>query len=821
MAPASASAAERHTLCQRHPRACRRQPSASLRHKSLPQPLAAPSSCSPTTSALPRDAGLVRHAFKSCEYACGGKDEFIRKLNVHLAAPKSVRGIGTLLADNGTTLPRMHPSLRRAWEEHRRSDRRGVGVLLTGQVRTLPLHSEVRDSLRFYFRSLARGGRLRIFAALQLNCTYAGAGFDPAISRRRNMETSKSKKHNEFEVGLVREHVPRQEAEAALASLGIEFEATYTSAATLRGSASSSCGSFNDAVQWRGVALAYAMLERYEHATGLAFAWVVRARPDVCYMPLGVVAPALGANLDPLSLGCVHDDVLAIVPRWTAHVLAGTHQSIGDCSLDHRSCAFDPVFAGAYGNTYLRSPARSSLRSSIWQVHALRHGFSFGLCAPGVRPMLVRPGNKHALSTCSQWLRQPAARATAGRVSPTARSREDPARDAARRGARGRHTLPRTESAVAEPRSPAAKDAPPWPGLASASTTALLEESMSCGLRRVVGLGSALAATALAQPLALLRGVPWLAYDESFVPLLGGGSAPQLLYINTGARIPKDWSTILMQFAYPKLAPRSLSVHLEANPQHADSWHQWVRLPQKSEAAMVKGRTPTGAHQFLPYAVAESNHTLHFRVTGKLGATSHRQGGGHVKMREQPSAGRLVSVPGLDFASWLAAQTSRMAHSTANQRPHTVLKLDIEGAEEAVLPHLFATSAVCLLDEVFFDCHLSWAECNAMMSALRGAGVATHWANNVRRAASHPPRPHDEPAHRLTWPSDLPLHSFRARGRRHRRAPAARRPCLRPIPPTPDAWRWQWASGTASPCCPAACGTSRPLWRSGQSDCSP
>ena len=67
----------------------------------------------------------------------------------------------------------------------------------------------------------------------------------------------------------------------------------------------------------------------------------------------GLGSPALGANLDPLSLGCVHDDVLAIVPRWTAHVLAGTHQSIGDCSLDHRSCAFDPVFAGAYTGAFI------------------------------------------------------------------------------------------------------------------------------------------------------------------------------------------------------------------------------------------------------------------------------------------------------------------------------------------------------------------------------------------------------------------------------------------------------------------------------------
>ena len=57
--------------------------------------------------------------------------------------------------------------------------------------------AEVRAALRVYLRALARGGSLRIFAALQRNCTYWGAGF---AGTRNNMGTTGTGKSHNYEV---------------------------------------------------------------------------------------------------------------------------------------------------------------------------------------------------------------------------------------------------------------------------------------------------------------------------------------------------------------------------------------------------------------------------------------------------------------------------------------------------------------------------------------------------------------------------------------------------------------------------------------------
>lgn len=65
-----------------------------------------------------------------------------------------------------------------------------------------------------------------------------------------------------------------------------------------------------------------------------------------------------------------------------------------------------------------------------------------------------------------------------------------------------------------------------------------------------------------------------------------------------------------------------------------------------------------------------------------------------------------------------------------------LIKMDIEGAEYVVVPHLIATGAACLIDEVYLECHTgdsgdiakgrTYEDCITMLVALRGMGVAAH-----------------------------------------------------------------------------------------------
>jgi hypothetical protein len=313
-------------------------------------------------AALPTDPRIAAAALRACVYGCHGKAESIARSRSGAATAAN--------RITAATRERLAPDVRRAWAAaHGSSANRsaGVAVLLTGQVRTLPLHAEVRAALRAYLRALARGGSLRIFAALQRNCTYWGTGF---AGSRNNMGAGKS--HNRIAQSLLRPHfTPREvqpsphlppsappprhpppspqppspplpsppppsplQVEGALDALAIPYEVAYTSSATLlRGAAG--CGARDLLIQWRGIALSYALLRRHEERTGAAFAWVVRVRPDVCYHPLD--AAALAANLAADGAGCVHDDMLAILPRWLAHVYATTHLSVADCALDRRT----------------------------------------------------------------------------------------------------------------------------------------------------------------------------------------------------------------------------------------------------------------------------------------------------------------------------------------------------------------------------------------------------------------------------------------------------------------------------------------------------
>ena len=85
---------------------------------------------------------------------------------------------------------------------------------------------------------------------------------------------------------------------------------------------------------------------------------------------------------------------------------------------------------------------------------------------------------------------------------------------------------------------------------------------------------------------------------------------------------------------------------------------------------------------------------------------------------------RTYVVPSVDFARFFrraveAAQ--EMVNSSAGPaaRPHVLLKMDIEGAEYKLLPHLLVRGDLCLADHIIIDWHLK-----SLPTELRMEGFA-------------------------------------------------------------------------------------------------
>lgn len=92
----------------------------------------------------------------------------------------------------------------------------------------------------------------------------------------------------------------------------------------------------------------------------------------------------------------------------------------------------------------------------------------------------------------------------------------------------------------------------------------------------------------------------------------------------------------------------------------------------------------------------------------------------------QPQEPSLAYV--LDFSEWLL--------QTVSLEDFVVIKLDIEGAEHEVIPHLIETGAIYLIDELFVECHYNvWSrmrldktreDCLALLNSVKELDVPLH-----------------------------------------------------------------------------------------------
>ena len=72
--------------------------------------------------------------------------------------------------------------------------------------------------------------------------------------------------------------------------------------------------------------------------------------------------------------------------------------------------------------------------------------------------------------------------------------------------------------------------------------------------------------------------------------------------------------------------------------------------------------------------------------------------------REKNSAATTVDT--MDLAKYILDHVAKRRFATSPSLPGRVLaKLDIEGYEHTLLPNLFMTTAICIIDKIFLEVH--------------------------------------------------------------------------------------------------------------------
>lgn len=221
---------------------------------------------------------------------------------------------------------------------------------------------------------------------------------------------------------------------------------------------------------------------------------------------------------------------------------------------------------------------------------------------------------------------------------------------------------------------------------------------------------------------------PWITLKRNiknikYLPALADISFKRrYLYVDVGARSYGSSIGSWFRKQYPKQNHTFQVFAIEADP----AFH--------SEYAAKKGVT------LLPYAAWVKNETLRFEINGDPGKEDEAKANGRGMGRIRPATGKKMngevrSVPAFDFAEWL--------RQTVTEQDYVVMKMDVEGTEFDLIPRLFDTGAICLVDELFLECHYNrwqkccpgerspkyentYEECLDLFSSLRESGVLVH-----------------------------------------------------------------------------------------------
>lgn len=141
----------------------------------------------------------------------------------------------------------------------------------------------------------------------------------------------------------------------------------------------------------------------------------------------------------------------------------------------------------------------------------------------------------------------------------------------------------------------------------------------------------------------------------------------------------------------------------------------------------------------LPYAAWVKNESLFFEINHTPGDKDVVKGRGMGRIQPAQMGGSSAShvdeILGFDFAEWLK--------SAVTEKDFVVMKMDVEGTEFHLIPRLFETGAICLIDEIFLECHYNrwqkccpgersskyektYDQCMDLFTSLRDSGVLVH-----------------------------------------------------------------------------------------------
>nr|XP_043638272.1 uncharacterized protein LOC122609283 [Erigeron canadensis] len=141
----------------------------------------------------------------------------------------------------------------------------------------------------------------------------------------------------------------------------------------------------------------------------------------------------------------------------------------------------------------------------------------------------------------------------------------------------------------------------------------------------------------------------------------------------------------------------------------------------------------------LPYAAWVRNESLFFEINRapNNGNGEKEIGMGRVQTAHTSTSfmGDLNKIQGFDFSDWVK--------SSFGEKDFVVMKMDVEGTEFDLVKKMVETGAICLVDEVFLECHYNrwqrccegersrkyqkvYKDCLELFSSLREKGVLVH-----------------------------------------------------------------------------------------------
>ncbi|KAI3994255.1 hypothetical protein MKX01_012512 [Papaver californicum] len=220
---------------------------------------------------------------------------------------------------------------------------------------------------------------------------------------------------------------------------------------------------------------------------------------------------------------------------------------------------------------------------------------------------------------------------------------------------------------------------------------------------------------------------PWITLKKSiqnvkYLPTLADINFKQrYVYVDVGARSYGSSIGSWFKKQYPKQNKTFDIYAIEADK----TFHQEYKLKK--------------GINLLPYAAWVKNESLLFEVNRDPGQNIEAKGSGMGRIKPVKSdtglANNVNIIQGFDFADWLK--------NTVSEKDFVVMKMDIEGTEFDLIPRLIETGAICLIDEIFLECHYnrwqrccpgersskyeqSYDQCLGLFNSLRDIGVLVH-----------------------------------------------------------------------------------------------